>query len=245
MAESYPAPSLSQIRTSVLPDLLISIVGPILVYRWAVQHLPATQALVLAGVLPLIRVGYSVIRYHRINLIGVFSLLTVALKIFLLVILNDTRLALVSDSFINGLYGVILLATLRMSPPLLFRIVESISPNTLAAARQQLSRRASQPGARTVLTVISAVWGVGLLLECGVQVILALSLSVQQVLLVSPIVRYATWAALLLWAISFARQRRGDQPTAAENVANGSTYDHGNSPFLHEYQGVTHANDVP
>ena len=52
---SRPEVRWSQLRTAMLPDLLISLVGPVLIYRVAVSSLPATEALLLAG--PIVRYG--------------------------------------------------------------------------------------------------------------------------------------------------------------------------------------------
>jgi len=204
---------------AMLPDLLISLVGPVLIYRVAVSSLPATEALLLAGVLPLIRVGIGLIRSHRLNLIGVLSLLTVALKTLLALVLKDTRLILVSDSLITAVYGVLLLASLRTSSPLLMRLIESVLVNTPSTQSQLVQQRASQPGTRSVLTIVTAVWGIGLLLECGVQILLALTLTVEQVLLISHIVRYGVLAILLLWAILFARRRRSRRSSTPERAS--------------------------
>jgi hypothetical protein len=216
---SRPEVRWSQLRTAMLPDLLISLVGPVLIYRVAVSSLPATEALLLAGVLPLIRVGIGLIRSHRLNLIGVLSLLTVALKTLLALVLKDTRLILVSDSLITAVYGILLLASLRTSSPLLMRLIESVLVNAPSTQSQPFQQRASQPGTRSVLTIVTAVWGIGLLLECGVQVLLALTLTVEQVLLISPIVRYGVLAILLLWAIFFARRRRSRRSSTPEGVS--------------------------
>jgi hypothetical protein len=70
-----------------------------------------------------------------------------------------------------------------------------------------------------VLTIVTAVWGIGLLLECGVQVLLALTLTVEQVLLISPIVRYGVLAILLLWAILLARRRRSRRSSIPERAS--------------------------
>lgn len=216
---SHPEVHWRWIRAAVLPDLLISLVGPLLVYRLAAPYMSATDALLLAGLLPLIRVGFDLIRHHRLNLIGVFSGLTVALKIFLALVLKETRWVLVGDSLITALYGVILLASLRMSPPLLIRLIESVRPNALAGKTLPFEPGMSQSGVRPVLTIVTVVWGIGLLLECGVQVLLALTLSVEPVLLLSPLVRYGTWALLLLWAIFFSWMRRRAQPRRPEGVS--------------------------
>jgi hypothetical protein len=151
--------------------------------------------------------------------IGVFSLLTVALKILLALALKDTRVVLVSDSLITAVYGVLLLASLRTSSPLLMRLIESVLDDAPSTQSQPLLPRESRPGARSLLTIITAVWGIGLLLECGVRVILALTLTVEQVLLISPIVRYGVLATLLLWAIFFARRRRSRRSSTPEGVS--------------------------
>jgi hypothetical protein len=207
------------LRAAVLPDLLISIVGPVLVYRLAVAFLPATDALLLAGVLPLFRISIGLIRRRRLNLIGIFSLLAVMLKIFFALVLKDNRWVLVSDSLITAIYGVILLASLFTSSPLLLRLIESVLSNTPSAQSQQFLQRWSQPGARSLLTIITVVWGIGLLLECALQVLLAFTLPVEQVLLISPLVRYGVWAILLLWAFFFTRGRRSRRSRTPEGVS--------------------------
>lgn len=200
-----------QLRAAALPDLLISIVGPLLIYRLAAPHLPENIALFLAGALPLLRIAYGLIRYHRLNLIGVFSLLTVVLKLLLALIFNDTRLILVGDSLITAIFGILLLTSLLTASPLLMRLMESVLATTSSAQSQQLVRRWQQPDMRRFFTIITAAWGVGLLLECGIQVLLAFTLTTQQVLLLSPLVRYGMWALLLLGAVLFrwiSRSRR-------------------------------------
>ena len=85
--------------------------------------------------------------------------------------------------------------------------------------QQGCGRSKIHPGARPMVTIITAVWGIGLLLECGVQVMLALTLSIEQVLLLSPIVRYGMWAILLLWAIFFSWICRRDQSRMPEDFS--------------------------
>src|SRR5579875_2035125 len=104
-----PGPDTGKIRTGLLsgalPDIIYSVIGPLLIYRLVSPYLPDTYALLLAGVLPLIRIGIGLLRHRGLNLPGIFSLLTIALKIFIALVFRDSRLILVSDSLITGVIG--------------------------------------------------------------------------------------------------------------------------------------------
>jgi hypothetical protein len=163
----HPKLNMNQIRMAVLPDLLICLVGPVLIYRLAAPHMPVNDALLLAGALPLLRIADGLIRRHRLNLIGVFSLLTVVLKILLALVLKDARVMLISGSLITAIYGILLLASLLTASPLLMRLAESVLATTPSVQNAQLIQRWQKPGMRRFFTIITAVWSVGLLLECG------------------------------------------------------------------------------
>lgn len=213
----HPKLNANQIRAAVLPDLLISLVGPVLVYRLSSPYMPATWALLLAGVLPIARIGMNLVRHHRLNLIGSFALLAIALKILIALVFNDVRLVLVSDSLITAVYGILMLASLLTPTPLIQRFIESILGSTPAPQSQQLSEYKPGAGTRSLLHTITAVWGVGLLLECVARVILVYTLSTDQFLVISPIVRYGFLGLLVLWAILHARIRRRRQPQPQES----------------------------
>jgi intracellular septation protein A len=228
----HPKLNINQIRMAVIPDLLISLVGPVLIYRVAAPHMPTNDALLLAGVLPLLRIAYGFIRHHRLNLIGAFSLLTVALKILLALVLKDTRLILVGDSLITAVFGIALLASLLTASPFLIRLVESVLATTSSEKTPQLIQRWQQPDMRRFFTIITVVWGIGLLLECGIQVLLVFTLTVEQVLLLSPIVRYGVWAILFLWAVLFRWMSRSRKHPTRESIPSGPADE---PPYVQSY----------
>jgi intracellular septation protein A len=195
-----------QILTALLPDLLVSIVAPILIYRLIVPYMSAPMALLFAGIAPVISVGMGLLRHRRLTPLGLLSLLTIALKIFLALALNNTRWMLVSVSLITGAHGVLLLASLLTPRPLLLWLVE----NTLSRnpAGQQQLRRLLDEAPRSAWVWVTAVWGVALLVECGVNSMLAMTLSVELFLVVSPVVRYGLLGGVLLGTLLFGWIRR-------------------------------------
>jgi hypothetical protein len=211
-------PDMSRLRAALLPDLIIAVVGPLLIYRWAAPYLPATEALLLSGILPIVRVVWGLVQRHRLNVIGAAALLTIAVKVLVVLLFTDARLVLVSDSLITAVYGILMLASLLTDTPLIVRVIESLLAGANAVQYQSLLARWQQPAARAAFRVITAVWGAGLLLECGVRVILALNVSIEQFLVLSPIVRYGFLGALALWTFLYMRVRRGRQRTPLDEA---------------------------
>ncbi|MGH2478430.1 MAG: VC0807 family protein [Ktedonobacteraceae bacterium] len=211
LLSKQPNPDLNRLRAALLPDLLLSIVGPFLIYRLAAPQMGALIALLLAGVLPLIRVGISFTRSHRLNMLGALSLLTIALQLFVTVVFKDARMLLVGNSLTTACYGILLLASLLTSKPLLMRLIESVLANHPSDQSQQIMSRWQEAGTRASFTIITAVWGIGSLLEFGVCLILAFTLSIDRFLVISPLIHYGFLGLLLIWAFLFGRLRRRQQ----------------------------------
>ena len=71
---------------------------------------------------------------------------------------------------------------------------------------------------RRTMTVITLVWGLGLLADVAISVVLVFRLSIGEYLIVNPVIGYGTVGALSLWSVLYSRQaKRGRQalPSAA------------------------------
>jgi hypothetical protein len=186
--------------------------------------MPATYALLLAGIPPAIRLALGLLRQRRIDLLGMFSLLAIALNIFSGLVLKDARLQLASSSLVTGVYGILMLASLLTPRPLILRLVESALVGNDPAQKERLRKRLQQsPSFRSFFTFITALWGGGLLLELVVRLILVYTLTVDQFLAVNSILRYGFLGVLLLLTFLFAKIYRNRQRQALEQVAEQQT----------------------
>jgi intracellular septation protein A len=195
-----------QIVNAMLPDLIFSVIAPVFIYRLAVPHMSAVLALLLAGLVPVVRTGMSFVSRHRLNPLGILSLLTIGLKIFIALVFNDTRWMLLSVSLIIGVHGVLLLVSLLTPRPLLQWLVENTLSRT--PSNQQLLQRLLEEIPRSSWVGITIIWGCALLLECGINSLLVMTLPVEQFLIVSPVVRYSLLGGVLLITLLFAWIRR-------------------------------------
>jgi hypothetical protein len=71
------------------------------------------------------------------------------------------------------------------------------------------------------MTIMTLVWGFGLLADVAVSVVLVFVLSIREYLVVNPIIGYGTLGALSLWSFLYGRRakRRGEERRAAREAA--------------------------
>ena len=120
---------------------------------------------------------------------------------------------LIRESFVTGALGIVCLVSFLFPRPLLFYIGREFSTGndpTRIAGFNDLWRSA---GARYAFRLMTVVWGIGWVSEFLLRVLLVLTLTVGQVLIVSPIILQGITAALIVWTISYARaaRRRGEE----------------------------------
>ena len=62
------------------------------------------------------------------------------------------------------------------------------------------------------MTIMTLVWGLGLLADVAISVVLVFALSIREYLIVNPILGYGTMGALSLWSFLYGRRakRRGE-----------------------------------
>jgi len=208
-----------RLRAALLPELIYVAVLPYVIYRLASPHMPAMYALLLAGIPPTARTLFGLTRHGRINLLGVFSLLAIAIKIISGLVLQDTRSILISSSLVTGAYGVIMLASLLSSTPLILTLFMNVLAGNDPAQREQFIKRWPEDGSRSFFVVITALWGGGLLIELVVRIILTFTLTIEQFLVIGLIVQYSFLVVMVLVTLLFARIRRSRKRKLPEQLS--------------------------
>ncbi len=211
------------LRASLLPDLIYTMIGPFVLYQLLSPHMPATYALLLAGVLPAARTVIGLVRSRRLNPLGVLSLLTIALNIFSGLVFKDARLQLLSSSLPEACIGLLTLASLLTPKPLLTRLTEYLRAGASPEQRERFkgpSGFKERRGMRSFFKLLTAIWGVGLLLEFALHALLIYTLTIEQMMLIGPILSYGFLGGLiLLTTLLFKRLRRNTSQKMLEEVS--------------------------
>ncbi|CAN5584741.1 hypothetical protein BH10PSE14_BH10PSE14_40540 [soil metagenome] len=88
-------------------------------------------------------------------------------------------------------------------------------------AAEQLAALPVHAGFRRTMTVMTLVWGLGLIADAALSAVLVFTISVRANLIVNPLIGYGTMGALGLWSFVYARRarRRGESRGVAREVA--------------------------
>ena len=119
----------------------------------------------------------------------------------------------------TAIFGVACLGSLWTRRPLMYGFaVEFIGPDT-AKGREMISLWQYE-GFRRIFRIITAVWGVGFLLEAALRVAIVYNTSTSTALSVSKVMPYI-WAGIFVaWTVAYGRyQRKKGEPMMAATAA--------------------------
>ncbi len=205
-----PQPS---VRREIVRTLLINAVVPYLVYVVVEPRVGGFDALLLSGVAPAVESIHSVVRRRRFDLMAALVLGGIALSLGLMALGGSERVLLVRESLVTGLIGLLFTVSVFTPKPVVYVIGrQAIALRDPARHARWEQRFAAQPEFRAAMRVLTAVWGVGLLVEVSVRTVMALYMRVADFLLVSPFVQYGLTGTLVLITIGYARRMRATLP---------------------------------
>lgn len=171
---SEPAPAHRSSLRPLLQTVLLDVAPPLIAY-YGLRAAGASEyvALLSATLLSGLRVVYGVIRSRKLDPFALYLLLTFGLSLAVGLATTDPRLILVGNTLVNGIGGLIFLGSCVIGTPLTevvddrFRTVDSPELDPDEAHRH-----------RRIHVQLSAMWGIGLLLEVAVRLVLIANVSV-------------------------------------------------------------------
>ena len=169
-----PAPAQHRSMPPVVQTVLLDVAPPLVAYyglraAGASEYVALLSATALSGV----RVLYGVVKSRRLDPFAAYLLLTFGLSLAVGLATTDPKLVLVGNTFVNGIGGLIFLGSCVVGTPLTqvvgerFRKPEDPVPNPDGAIRL-----------RRVHVQLSAMWGVGLLVEVAIRLVIIANFSV-------------------------------------------------------------------
>lgn len=201
------APSLR----AMAPSMIGGAVIPLGVYYLVRSRVGGdAPALAIAGIPAVAWVAVQWIRRHRIDPIGAIVLFGFIVGIAVSFALGGNVFVLkVRDSAFTGLFGLASLASLWFgSRPLMFYIGRALYAGSDPVRRDAYDQLWEVAPARVVFRIITAVWGIGLILEASVRVLLAAVLSTGRFLAVSPVVGFVFIGGMFAFTVWFTRWSR-------------------------------------
>jgi hypothetical protein len=211
MAEATTAQPGGFNRRGLILNLVINAAIPLLVYQVSIRYVSPSEVvgLSLAAVVPLLASVVELARSQRLNIIGIITLLGIAVSLIGIALGGDPKILLIRESFITGALGIACFVSLLLPRPLMFYFALEFAaggdPARIAAMNAQYEHMAR---VRRVHRRITIVWGVAFTGELALRVIMVFTLPVAVVLAVSPIVLTAVTVATIAWTFSYVNRMR-------------------------------------
>lgn len=171
---SEPAPTPRRALRPVLQTVLLDVAPPLVAY-YGLRAAGASEyaALITATVLSGVRVVYGVVKTRRLDPFAIYLLLTFGLSLAVGLATTDPRMILVGNTLVNGIGGLLFLGSCVVGTPFTQVVGERFDrPGDDVPTADQAAR------IRRLHVQLSAMWGIGLLVEVAIRLVVIAHYSV-------------------------------------------------------------------
>ena len=202
----------------VLFEALINFILPYVIYNIAEARLGEVGALLASSAPPILWSIVEFARHRRIDALSVLVVAGIALSLLAMLGGGGARFLQLREKLVTGVIGLAFLGSALIGKPLIYVLARASMRRKSEGEAQQFEALQSHAGFRRTMTVMTLVWGLGLLCDVAVSVMLVFALSIRAYLIVNPLIGYGTMGALSLWTFLYGRRarRRGEARRAVE-----------------------------
>jgi hypothetical protein len=193
---------------TVLPSILISGVGPAVIYVLLRPHMSEFHALFAALLLPLAEGAITLCLRRRLNVFGAIVAASLGLAIITAFMSGSPRMLLARESLLSGAFGAFLLFSLVWSQPLVYHIAAHFVAGHDAARLLEFRLKARGRRIQRFFRGLTAVWGLLTLGDGLLNTYLAFHMAIPTYLVVTPLARYSVMGIALVWTLIHAQRGR-------------------------------------
>lgn len=148
----------------------------------------------------------------------------IVLGIATIFITGNARFLLIKESVFTGIFGLIFLGSLLRARPLTFYFGGQFVAHGDPARMAYWESLWQYPQFRHTQRVMTAVWGIGWILDAIIRVVLVFVLSVSAFMVVSQVMFFGVFVGLFMWMMAYARRRKRQADEArAQRDAGGTS----------------------
>jgi len=230
-------PTKPNIRLAILHLVIVNVVLPLVIYSIAKNHTTEVVALTLSGIPPALDALYSIIRNKRIDIISSVTVLAIVLSVVVASLTNDAKLILVKDSFMTLVLGTTYLVSMVVGKENLIWHYNRQFAGTSPEAQAHLDELWQKEPVRTATKFMCLVWGIGLIFEAILRIVLIYSLPISTMAYLSPILITVVLGSLAVWNALYVklllrRKAAYEAKLAQSEIAHGNTTIDA-SPYTH------------
>lgn len=179
---------------------------PLLIYDRLAPHSGDVVALMASSLPPLLWSLAEFVRRRRIDALSMLVLAGIALSVLAMLGGGSVRFLQLRENLVSALIGLLFLGSAAIGRPLIYQLGRAGLARKSPAEVAAFEAKRDLPRFRRVMTIMTLVWGVGLLASSALACALVFALSIHDYMIVSPFVGYGSLGALGLWTMWYRRR---------------------------------------
>jgi intracellular septation protein A len=199
----------------LLPSIIVNGVLVFVIYEFVKSFTSASDivALFLSAIPAMIGSIISIVRQRRIDVLGAFALITIAVSIALTFVGGDVRLFQIRESFLTVLFGIVCLISLLFPKPLWFYIIRYFTSANNPQQEAAFNAAWQRAPFRVYIRNVTILWGIVYVVEFFIRLVLVYTMPISQFLIISPIVFYGITILVIWITIRYGvnLRRRGEE----------------------------------
>jgi len=207
-------------------ELLVNFIGPFVIYSLLDPKIGDVKALMASSAPPIAWSIVEFIRRRRVDALSILVLAGIALSLLAFLGGGGVKFLQLREKLVTAAIGLVFIGSAAIGRPLIYVLARATMLRRSAEAARELEALKDNIYFRRTMTLLTLVWGFGLVAEACVAGALVFALSVREFMVVSPIIGYSTVGALSAWTFWYSqRQRRkgAERRAAAEAAASVAT----------------------
>jgi hypothetical protein len=207
----------------ILVEALVNFILPFVIYSYAEAPLGEVRALLASSAPPIAWSLVEFARHRRADALSILVLAGIAMSLLAMIGGGGAKFLQLRENLVGGVIALVFLGSALIGKPLIYELARASMRRKSEGEAQEFEALRVHAGFRRTMTVMTLVWGLGLLAHVAVAVALVFALSIRDYLIVSPVLGYGTMGALTLWTFLYGQRakRRGEarQAAVAEQAA--------------------------
>ena len=206
-----------RLRSFLNGSLALDVVVPIVAYQVMIHLLGVSRvpALVLSGAFPAVNVARRYMRDRRVDPVGVIVLQHPRRRGPVARLRQRKADAVAASSFLTAAFGIAFLVSLLFGKPIMFLLIRQfVAQEDERQLKEWDARWDDTPEFRRVMRQMTAMWGVALLAEFALKVVMVETLSTDVVQAISGPLILGFTAVLIVVTIRWGRRSPERRATA-------------------------------
>lgn len=198
-----------KLRPAFVAELAVNLVLPWIAYRLAQPYWGEVGGLIASAIPPLAWSIVELVRFRRVDALSAVILLGIVLSLAAMAFGGSTRMLLMRESFSSGAIGAAFLFSLLAKRPLVFFLTRAtVARETREGVARLELLWTENRNFVAAMRLVTLVWGIGLVADAALRTYLAATWPIERFLLVSPILGYSVFGALLAWTFWYRTRMR-------------------------------------